>query len=374
MTQCMRERHELASEMVRRGWVPESAASHEAGARDCSIYLSEAWGPVALDGRDRDCVLEALLARNVRTISGVNRSHTMWDCPTGPDGTDPDPLRPARCCEPDHPPAPSCVPGLPDTQSAQYTTHNAAGDNISVSVVGCVPTYNRCIPRQGEHVHGSVCEPDHSPAPSCVPGLPDTQSAQYTAHNQAGQNITVAVAGCVPTAVPPPPVELDDPVCDANWGAAQFASLGSRVRWESYLGGGGSPSTPEILGGSVFAHAASDVQGGTRYPAWTWLAIDGTRLNRGTLDVNDQRQGHECHWEAVGVRVEMSELIPSGGGDAEMRTLASQGQVGAAQALATAISTWDSWASDEQTVSFPPSRGEVGCGGCVASDFARRRL
>jgi len=44
-------------------------------------------------------VLETLLARNVRTISGVNRSHTMWDCPTGPDGTDPDPIRPfeARC-------------------------------------------------------------------------------------------------------------------------------------------------------------------------------------------------------------------------------------------------------------------------------------
>ena len=101
MTQCLRERREFASEMVRRGWVPESAASHEAGARDCSVYLSEAWGPVVLDSRDRDCVLEALLARNVRTISGVNRSHTMWDCPTGPDGTDPDPLRPfeARCDE-----------------------------------------------------------------------------------------------------------------------------------------------------------------------------------------------------------------------------------------------------------------------------------
>lgn len=101
MTQCMRERHEFASEMVRRGWVPESAPSHDAGARDCSIYLSEAWGPVVLDGRDRMCVLEKLLARNVRTISGVNRSHTMWDCPTGPDGTDPDPLRPfeARCDE-----------------------------------------------------------------------------------------------------------------------------------------------------------------------------------------------------------------------------------------------------------------------------------
>ncbi|WP_420435176.1 hypothetical protein [Candidatus Poriferisocius sp.] len=101
MTQCMRERQEHASEMVGRGWVPESAASHEAGARDCSIYLSEAWGPVVLDGRDWDCVLESLLARNVRTISGVNRSHTMWDCPTAPEGTDPDPLRPfeARCDE-----------------------------------------------------------------------------------------------------------------------------------------------------------------------------------------------------------------------------------------------------------------------------------
>lgn len=101
MTRCMRERREFASEMVRRGWVPESAASHDAGARDCSIYLSEAWGPVVLDGRERACVLEALLARNVRTISGVNRYHTMWDCPTGPDGTDPDPLRPfeVRCDE-----------------------------------------------------------------------------------------------------------------------------------------------------------------------------------------------------------------------------------------------------------------------------------
>ena len=101
MTQCLRERHEFASEMVSRGWVPESAASHDAGARDCSIYLSEAWGPVVLDGRDRACVLEKLLTRNVRTISGVNRSHTMWDCPTGPAGTDPDPLRPfeTRCDE-----------------------------------------------------------------------------------------------------------------------------------------------------------------------------------------------------------------------------------------------------------------------------------
>jgi len=102
------------------------------------------------------------------------------------------------------------------------------------------------------------------------------------------------------------------------------------------------PEWLEIPGGGVFAIAASDIQHGTRYPAWTWLAMDGTRLNRGTLDVNDQRQGHECHWEAVGVRVEMRELIPSGGGDTEMRALASQGRVGAARALAAAISTWDS--------------------------------
>ncbi|MCY3785222.1 MAG: hypothetical protein OXG47_00645 [bacterium] len=264
-------------------------------------------------------------------------------------------------CEPDHPPVPACVPGLPDTQTAQYTTHNAAGDNISVSVVGCVPTNRRCTPRQGEHAHGSVCEPDHPPVPACVPGLPDTQSRQFSSHNQAGQNITVAVPGCVPTAVPPPPVDPDpdDPVCDANWGTAQLAVLGSRLRWESYLGAGDSPPTPEVPGGSVFAHAATDIQGGTRYAAWTWLAIDGTRLNRGPLDVNDQRQGHECHWEAVGVRVEMRELIPAGGGDAEMRVLASQGRVGAARALAAAISTWDSWTPAEQAAwaaAFAPAR------------------
>ena len=264
-------------------------------------------------------------------------------------------------CEPDHPPVPSCVPGLPDSQSARYTAHNAAGENITVLVVGCVPTDNRCVPRQGQHVHGSVCEPDHPLEPSCVPGLPDTQSRQYTSHNTAGQNITVTVPGCVPTAIPPPTVDPDpdEPVCDANWGTDQLEVLGSRVRWESYLGAGDTLPTPEIPGGSIFGLVASDVQSGTHYPAWTWLAMSGTRLNRGTLDVNDQRQGHECYWEAVGVRVEMRELIPSGGGDAEMRNLASQGRVGAANALATAISTWDSWTPEEQSewaAAFAPAR------------------
>ncbi|MCY4195105.1 MAG: hypothetical protein OXF04_12585, partial [bacterium] len=262
-------------------------------------------------------------------------------------------------CEPDHPPTPPCVPGLPDTQSAQYTAHDEQGQNITVQVPGC--DTSDCTPQPGEHAHGPACEPDHPLAPPCVPGLPDTQSRQYTAHNQAGQNIAVAVPGCVPTTVPPPTVDPDpdDPVCDANWPASQLAVLGSRVRWESYLGAGDRPPTPEIPGGSVFAIAASDIQDGTRYPAWTWLAMDGTRLNRGTLDVNDQRQGHECHWEAVGVRVEMRELIPSGGGDTEMRALASQGRFGAAQALATAISTWDSWTPVEKAAwaaAFAPAR------------------
>jgi len=47
----------------------------------------------------------------------------------------------------------------------------------------------------------------------------------------------------------------------------------------------------------------------------------------------------DAPWTAT---LEMRELIPAGGGDTEMRTLASQGRVGATQALATAISTWDS--------------------------------
>ena len=266
-------------------------------------------------------------------------------------------------CEPDHPPVPPCVAGLPDTQSARFTAHNAAGDNIAVFAVGCVPTNNRCTPQPGEHNHGPTCEPDHPPVPSCVAGLADTHTRQYPSHNQAGQNITVTVPGCVPTAIPPPPQDPgqdpDEPVCDANWGASQFAVLTSRVRWESYLGAGDSPPTPEIPGGSVFGLAASDVQSGTRYAAWTWLAISGTRLNRGTLDVSDQRQGHECYWEAIGVRVEMRELIPSSGGDAEMRTLAAQGRVGAAHALATAVATWDSWSAGEQAewaAAFAPAR------------------
>ncbi|MYL08136.1 MAG: hypothetical protein F4015_01320 [Acidimicrobiia bacterium] len=171
----------------------------------------------------------------------------------------------------------------------------------------------------------------------------------------------MTVPGCVSTAIPPPTVDPDpdEPVCDANWGTDQLEVLGSRVRWESYLGAGDTLPTPEIPGGSIFGLVASDVQSGTHYPAWTWLAMSGTRLNLGTLDVNDQRQGHECYWEAVGVRVEMRELIPSGGGDAEMRNLASQGRVGAANALATAISTWDSWTPEEQSewaAAFAPAR------------------
>ena len=101
MTQCMRESHENVSEAVRRGWLPDSALELDEHARVCSILLSDAWGPVALEQRDRACVYEALLNRHVRSISGVNRQHTMWDCATGPDGTDPDPLRPfeVRCGE-----------------------------------------------------------------------------------------------------------------------------------------------------------------------------------------------------------------------------------------------------------------------------------
>ena len=257
-------------------------------------------------------------------------------------------------CEGDHPPVPGCVAGLPDTQSARYTTHNSSGQNISVSVVGCVTTNTDCAPDPGEHTHGSRCEPDHPPVPGCVAGLPDTLSRAYTTHNSSGQNITVSVPGCVPTSIPPPPVHPDPdqdpdvPVCDSNWGAGRLAALSGRVRWESYLGAGHSPPTPEIAGGVTFALAASDVQGGARHPAWMWLALNGTRLNRGTLDVNDQRDGHECYWEATGVRVEMRELIPARGGDAEMRALAARSGVGAAQALATALATWDRWTAGEQ--------------------------
>ncbi len=101
MTQCMREKYEYRQEMVRRGWLEESLATYEVSALICSIHISAAWGPVVLDGRDKACVYEALLNRRVRTISGTNHEHTIWDCPTGPDGTDPDPLRPfeVRCEE-----------------------------------------------------------------------------------------------------------------------------------------------------------------------------------------------------------------------------------------------------------------------------------
>ncbi len=101
MTQCMRENHEYRQERVRRGWMEESLATYEVTALSCSIHISAAWGPVVLDGRDKACVYEALMNRRVRTISVRNRAWTMWDCPTGPDGTDPDPLRPfeIRCRE-----------------------------------------------------------------------------------------------------------------------------------------------------------------------------------------------------------------------------------------------------------------------------------
>ena len=265
-------------------------------------------------------------------------------------------------CESDHPPVPDCVPGLPDTQSALYTAHDSAGENITVSVVGCVTTNTNCVPDPGEHVHGARCEADHPPVPSCVARLSDTLSRSYTSHNAAGQNITVSVPGCVPTTIPPPvnpDPDPDLPVCDSNWGAGELAALAARVRWESYLGAGNTPPTPEIAGGSTFALVASDVQGGTHRPAWMWLALSGTRLNRGTLDVSDQRVGHECYWEATGVGVEMRELIPSGGGDTEMRALAARSSVGAAQALATALATWDRWTTGEQAewaAAFSPAR------------------
>ena len=101
MTQCMRERYDQLLEKVRRGWLDESVVTYDVAARSCSLRIAEAWGPVVLDGRDKACVYEALLNRWVRTISGQNRAWTMWDCPTGPDGTDPDPLRPfeVRCSE-----------------------------------------------------------------------------------------------------------------------------------------------------------------------------------------------------------------------------------------------------------------------------------
>ena len=101
MTQCMRENHEYRQERVRRGWLDPSLATYEVTALSCSIHISAAWGPVVLDGRDKACVYEALMNRRVRTISVRNRAWTMWDCPTGPDGTDPDPLRPfeVRCRE-----------------------------------------------------------------------------------------------------------------------------------------------------------------------------------------------------------------------------------------------------------------------------------
>ncbi|WP_420638342.1 hypothetical protein [Candidatus Poriferisocius sp.] len=99
MTRCMREFQDYTGEMVRRGWLTPDDATNEWGARYCSNNLSSAWGPVVLDGRDKACVYDKLLNRNIRTISGLNDQYTMWDCPTGPDGLDPDPLRPfeVRC-------------------------------------------------------------------------------------------------------------------------------------------------------------------------------------------------------------------------------------------------------------------------------------
>ncbi|WP_420435200.1 hypothetical protein, partial [Candidatus Poriferisocius sp.] len=55
----------------------------------------------------------------------------------------------------------------------------------------------------------------------------------------------------------------------------------------------------------------------------------------------------------------MRELIPARGGDAEMRMLAARSGVGAAQALATALATWDRWTAGEQAdwaAAFAPAR------------------
>ncbi len=101
MTRCMREQYDYWQEMVRRGWLDQSVVTYDQTARSCSLRIAAAWGPVVLDGRDKACVYEKLMNRRVRTISGTNHEHTIWDCPTGPDGTDPDPLRPfeVRCEE-----------------------------------------------------------------------------------------------------------------------------------------------------------------------------------------------------------------------------------------------------------------------------------
>ncbi len=148
-------------------------------------------------------------------------------------------------------------------------------------------------------------------------------------------------------------------MCNSGWGAGVVSALASRVRVESYIGAGGSPPTPEVPGSDLFAHIASDRQAGQHFPAWMWVALDGGLLLRGTLDVNDQRQGHECHWEATGVGVRLRELIPSGGGDTVLRSLHSQGTVGATSAISSVLALWDRWDAGEQAdwaAAFAPAK------------------
>ena len=64
-----------------------------------------------------------------------------------------------------------------------------------------------CVPPPGQHAHGAVCEEDHAAVPSCVPGVPSTQTFPYTTHEANGQNTTVSVAPAsseITAAVSPP--------------------------------------------------------------------------------------------------------------------------------------------------------------------------
>ena len=135
--------------------------------------------------------------------------------------------------------------------------------------------------------------------------------------------------------------------------------MASRARIESYIGAGGSPPTPEVPGSSLYAHIASDRQAGRHFSAWMWVALNGSQINRGSLDVHDQRKGHECYWEATGVAVELRELIPANGGDVEMRSLHSQGAVGATSALSSVLALWDRWSAAERSnwaAAFAPAK------------------
>ena len=115
-------------------------------------------------------------------------------------------------CEADHPAVPSCAPGVPDTDTRTYTTHNNSGDNVTVSVPGCDSTGTPdCVPGPGQHAHGPVCEDDHPTVPSCAPGLSDSQTQDFTDHNPDGQNIVVSVPGCDPSVTDPPPPPVEPP-------------------------------------------------------------------------------------------------------------------------------------------------------------------